>query len=352
MCDICILAGLLVNRFSINLNTLRTPNSQITYNALKKNTLKLSLFLKLSLCMALIPAIGFSAEPERYLMLKQHIFEEAYSELPRYQVTRKLFQSDAENRTASLGEDARRTLSDTSDLLGPDRGQKLLQANGICFAGYWKINQDSDFTGVFKTGSLVPIIARASTTFSGTQQSERRALGLAVKLLPNDLGDAPSLSVFTLHSVGGVTQPYVLDLSMDNEPPLGRIPRWRDVSTALKLKSTLLKADREAGSEKPSVTYRNVKALGQYNEQGSGYSPHWIRFSPATEQRIDREDFRDELRVENYADGQLIYNIDVAAQTKKKKSLANWQTIGQLVLTESVTSKACDTQLHFPHPKN
>ena len=302
--------------------------------------------------MAFVPAIAFSAESERYQLLKQNIFKEAYSELPRYQVTRKSFQSNKEESKASLEEDARRTLSDTSDLLGPERGQKLMQANGICFDGYWQINQDSDFTGVFKTGSRVPIIARASTTFSGTRQSERRALGLAVKLLPNDLGDSPSLNVFTLHSAGGVKQPFVLDLSMDNEPPLGRIPSWRDVSTALKLKSTLLKADREAGSEKPSVTYRNVKALGQYNEQGSGYSPHWIRFSPATDQRIDREDFRDELRVENYSDGQLIYNIDVAAKTKKKKSLANWQTIGQLVFTESITSKACDTQLHFPHPKN
>ncbi len=259
---------------------------------------------------------------------------------------------------AGLAADAKRTLSNFDDLLGPERGPKLLQANGICFSGYWEITEKSDFTGVFESGRRAPVIARASTIFSGTRQSERRAFGMAVKLLPDDLGDAPSLNVFSSHSAGGVTQPYVLDLSMDNEPPLGRIPSWRDISTALKLKSTLLQADREAGSVDPSVTYRGVAALGEYNVQGLSRSPHWIRFSPATEERVDREDFRDELRVENYQGNQLTYNIDVGDQAgvvdkaKKKKSSALWQTIGKLVFTESITSNVCDTQLHFPHPKN
>ncbi len=325
---------------------------------LKNLKFKLLLPMQLSLCAACFLSLPLAAESERYQLLKQRVFAEAYAELPRYEVTRRSFEGSSGGGTAGLAEDAKRTLSSHDDLLGPERGPKLLQANGICFAGYWEISEQSGYTGVFELGRRVPVIARASTIFSGTRQSERRSFGMAVKLLPDDLGDAPSLSVFSSHSAGGVTQPYMLDLSMDNEPPLGRIPSWRDIRTALKLKSILLKADGQAGSDKPSITYRGVAALGQYNVQGSGRSPHWIRFSPGTQERIDREDFRDELRVENYRGNQLVYNIDVGDQAdvldkaKKKKSSALWQTIGKLVFTESITSRVCDTQLHFPHPKN
>lgn len=329
---------------------------------MKKPVHKPVKLIPLSVFMAIFSTALFAADTERYSdryeRLREQVFAAAYDILPRYEVTRKSFQSNSENGSASLGEDARRTLSSTHDLLGPERGPKLLQANGICFSGYWEIDKDNSFTGVFTSGSQIPVLARASTIFSGTLQSERRALGLAVKLIPKDLGDAPSLNVFTSHSVGGVTQPYLLDLSMDNEPPLGRIPSWRDIPTAIKLKSTLLEADREAGSVNPSITYRGISALGEYNARGSVKSPRWIRFSPKTRERIDKEDFRDELRVENYPGKTLVYNIDVGDQTnvenktKKKKSSAAWQTVGQLVFTKSITSRVCDTQLHFPHPKN
>ncbi len=284
--------------------------------------------------------------------LKRQIFEEPYTQLPRYQVTTKLFKRNQKSQPSNLLDDAKRTLRDNNDLLAPGRGQKLLQANGICFAGEWTINKGSEFTGLFKDASRVPILARASTTFSGTLQKERRAFGLAVKFLPEDLGDAASLNIFTLHSAGGVTQKYMLDLNVDNEPPLGRIPRFKDIATALKLKSTLLKADREAGSEKPSVTYRTVAPLAAYGEKGSVVAPRWVRFSAANKERVDQADFRDELRVENYADHQLIYNIDVGHHSSLKKSKATWQTIGKLTFTESVTSEACDTRLHFAHPRN
>jgi len=81
---------------------------------------------------------------------------------------------------------------------------------------------------------------------------------------------------------------------------------------------------------------------------------NWVRFSPLTAHRADQNDFRDELRVENYPDKQIVYAIEVAEplNQKNRKRDASWQTIGQLVLNESVTSDACDTRLHFTHPKN
>lgn len=295
--------------------------------------------------------VSAAQSQNRYQSLKDVIFATPYDSLPYYKVSKALFKSKQKGAESRLLKDARRTLSSSDDLLGKDRGQKLLQANGICFAGEWVIDQDSNFTGLYRKTTRVPVIARASASFSGTKQNERRALGLAVKLLPDDLGASASLNVFALHSVGGVKTKYLLDLSLDNEPPLGRIPRFQDISTALKLKSELLKADKEAGSETPSVTFRTVAPLAEYKEQNTT-APQWLRFSAANDIRIDKQDFRDELRVEHYPNGQLIYKIEVADQIKQKKSKAQWQTIGQLVLNESVTSKACDTQLHFAHSKN
>ncbi len=322
--------------------------------------------LKLRLCFAIVLLLTASIShavtkpsnevvasdtSKRYLALKQALFSNPYERLPYYKVTKALFNSGGNQPENHLLNDAKRTLASDLDLLGPERGQKLLQANGICFIGEWRIDQPSDFSGLYKPGTRVPIIARASVSFSGTKQKERRALGLAVKLLPNDLADAPSLNIFTLHSVGGVKTKHLLDLALDNEPPLGRIPRFRDISTALKLKNVLLKADKEAGSENPSVTFRSVAHLASYKET-LVVAPRWVRFSAANNIRVDKDDFRDELRVENYPDTQLVYQIEVADEPKLKKSKAQWQEIGRLVFTDSVTSKACDMQLHFSHPTN
>jgi len=307
---------------------------------------------------ALAEQAGEILTNNRFEQLRTAIFAEPYLQLPRYKVTRKLFKNTQKDQPSKLFNDAKRTLVDKSDLLEAGRGQKLLQANGICFTGDWIIDQKSTFSGLFKQDTRVPIISRISVSFSGTLQKERRALGIAVKLLPHDLGNQPSMNVFALHSVGGVQTKNVLNLAMDNEPPLGRVPRLADIPTALKLKSDLLKADKEVGSKKPSVTYRTVAPLAEYQtaeyQASEVVAPRWVRFSPLTAHRADQNDFRDELRVENYPDKQIVYAIEVAEplNQKNRKRDASWQTIGQLVLSESVTSDACDTRLHFTHPKN
>ncbi len=290
----------------------------------------------------------------RFEQLKLSIFEQPYTELPRYKVTRRLFKKTNNNQSTNLYDDAKRTLIESSDLLPPNRGQKLLQANGICFSGHWNIDNESDFSGLFRQGTKVPVISRISVSFSGTQQNERRALGIALKLLPRDLGDQASLNVFALHSVGGVKTKHVLDLAMDNEPALGRIPLFGDILTALKLKNELLKADKDVGSKEPSVNYRTVFPLAEYREQNAVSAPRWIRFTPKTVHRADEIDFRDELRVEKYPNNEIVYTIEAGVTNNQsdKKGNAKWQPLGQLVLNESTTSAACDTRLHFAHPKN
>ena len=289
----------------------------------------------------------------RFNHIKTSLFAEPYPELPYYKVSRKLFGPAKNNEKNHLLTAAKRTFDDSADLIDFPSGQKLLNANGICFIGEWRITTPNPFTGLYKQGSTSTGIIRASVALSGTQQKHKRSFGMGIKLLPEGLAEAPSLNAFVLHSMGGIKTKHLLDLSMDNQPPLGRLPSFRDLSTALRLRSDLEKADKEQGASKPKVAYRPVNQFAQYSEEaGKAVSPKWLRLSPKTHERFDKNDFRDELDVSLYPDSQIKYTIEVAAKTENgKKKKADWLEIGELVLTDSVTSKACDSRLHFQHPK-
>jgi len=288
----------------------------------------------------------------RFEHIKNTLFAAPYNELPNYKVSRKLFGPSNKTDDNKLLQAARRTFDDTSDLITLPTSQKLLNANGICFTGEWQITEQNPFTGLYQQGSVSPAIVRASVALSGTQQKHKRSFGMAIKLLPHDLGDAPSLNAFVLHSMGGVKTKHVLDLSMDNQPPLGRLPSWRDLSTALRLRSDLEKADKEKGAKKPTVSYRPVSQFAEYKQtKEQSIAPKWLKLSPLTETRLDENDFRNELNVLSYPNKQIRYAIEVAKNSDNgKKSKAKWKKIGELILKKSVTSPACDTQLHFQHP--
>lgn len=288
----------------------------------------------------------------RFHSLVRTLFSTPYQQRPNYKVNRSLFGSKGDNKDNQLRIAARRTLNDESDLIDLPTRQKLLNANGICFSGQWLITEENMYSGLYKQGTVSPAIVRASVALSGTLQKDKRAFGMAIKLLPDNLDNAASLNVFVLHSMGGTKTSHVLDLSMDNQPPLGRLPRWRDLSTALRLKRELELADKEQGAKKPSAAFRPVTIFADYQTpEGKTISPKWLRLSPSIPTRIDQDDFRDELNVEHYPNKTIIYNIDVAPNSNTgNKKHAQWQHIGELTLTASVTSSACDKQLHFKHP--
>lgn len=293
----------------------------------------------------------------RFMDLVDAVFTEPYEQRPTYKVNRKQFGKSGDKKSNHLFQAARRTLTDSRDLLEFDGGQKLVQANGICFTAQWRIHQPSDYTGLFAFETSSPAMVRASVALGGVLKKHKRAFGLAVKLLPDDLADAPSLNIFTLNSMGGVVSEHTLDLAIDNEPPLGRIPNWGDIPTALRMKRDLERADKEQlesanddNQVKPRATFRPISQLAAYRHKGLVRSPKWLRFSAQTQERIDADDFRDELSLDRYPENKIIYNIEVADDNGDKKAKAVWKNIGELLLSESVTSKACDTQLHFQHP--
>lgn len=104
-----------------------------------------SLFLFFHVFIAVTYADQVSSEvsPLDYFnKVKGAVFSDEYSALPQYKVTKKHFDRDHHNL---LFADAKRTLESSDDLIEFPAGQKLLQANGICFSGKWVMNEQSDF---------------------------------------------------------------------------------------------------------------------------------------------------------------------------------------------------------------
>jgi hypothetical protein len=287
----------------------------------------------------------------RYNDLKQQIFEVPYATLPLYQVSKKLFGKSGDHSDNHLLAAARRTLTSKEDLLAFPQRQKLLQANGICFAGQWVIDKPSAYSGQFQYLTQTPVIARASVALSGTLHTDIRAFGFALKLFPEPEKTASTLNVFVINSMGGARSRYALDYIMDNAPPLGSLPSFMQLTTAYRLLQDLKRADKMMGSKDPDVSFRPITHLAAYGQPVEVISPTWLRLTAAEDLiRMDKSDFREELRVEHYPQQTLIWNISVASHNGENKKRARWQTIGKLILTESITSKSCDQQLHFSHP--
>lgn len=346
--------------------------SQVVCNCtLAKNVARFSSPpLGLLIVVVLISALSATAsarELSSFNEIKSAVFATPYEALPQYKVTKKKFGAKGDRENNHLLAAARRTLSSTADLLEFPHGQKLFNANGICFAGVWSIDSPSPYTGQFSTGTHSLVIARASVALSGTKQRDRRAFGFALKLFPgiNEEQASATKNVFVMHSLGGTRAKHVLNLALDNEPSLGSIPSLGKLGTVLRMQSDLERADAEAGANPPQAAFRPISALAVDDASPSTVLPRWLRLVASEEMpRVDENDFRDELRVENYPNNTLIYRIDVASnqppngvdgkETGKKisKKKADWQTIGELRLNESITSPACDQTLHFAHPTN
>lgn len=306
-------------------------------------------------CVAYMP-LKANAHPQ-FEQAKSRIFTQPYTNMPHYKVSNKHFGKAGNHPDNHLLSAARRTLTSKADFITRAEPQKLLNANGVCFAGRWEISEKSDFTGLFEQGSQIPVIARASVALTGTTQKNKRAFGMALKLFPHK--EAVSRNILVLNSLVGVRTKHVLDLTMDNQPSTQGVPPWSQLSTALRLRKDLSRADKEHGG-KAQLAYRTVDhiaapALTQSEPiiDHDVVAPYWFRLrADESIPRVDANDFRDELNVKHYPDNMIKWQIEVASNNEiKNKKDADWQLIGQLILTESVISKVCDIDLHFSHPQ-
>lgn len=286
---------------------------------------------------------GFSDSQPSYAALRELLASDPYAEIPVYPVTRDLFGQAGESPDNALREAARRTLSSRADWVEFPQ-HKLLQANGICFAGVWSVDTDSPYSGLLAPGAVHPAIVRLSVMLGGTRRRDRRALGMAIKLF-DQAGAGALADVFVMEAMGGRRRDHVLDVSMDNEPDLGTLPPLRDLATARRLRADLLAADREVSGSAAQLNFRPVSQLTE-----DGLSPRWLRAKPARNTpRVEADDFRDELRLENYLEATLTFQLEVADAHSSGKRAASWRRIGSLRLDEYFLSAACDTRLHFHH---
>ena len=322
--------------------------------------------------------------------VKSLIFSDPYSSLPQYEVSRKHFDVNGEN---VLLKHAQRTLSSNANFVELDTSHKLLQANGICFAGIWKMSQNSPYSGLFQAGTEVPVIVRASVSLSGTKQRDKRAFGVAIKLFPY-AHSALTENIFLMHSLGGTKTKHVANLPMTNEPALGELPPFSQLLTAYRMESDLKEADKGFSGQKADARFRPVSHLAavqvsdahlrpaSHTEENTlelsipapttskkveidrefelksdadtkteKQGPHWLKaaLSPDTP-LVNKDDFRDELSLQHYPNQTLSWVLSAANFNDAGIDKAHWQQIGEIILTESVVSLTCDTKLHFNHP--
>jgi hypothetical protein len=250
---------------------------------------------------------------------------------------------------------ARRTLSSRADLVAFADGHKLLQPNGICFKGRWRITEYSHWTGLFQAGTDVPAIVRAPVALSATTAGARRAFALAFKLFPAYAPDVAVLTdnLFVMETLTGTRKNCVLDAKLDNQPGLGGIPgSFHDLDLGTRLREDLNAVDAALSPRGPDYGYRPVTGLVCAGTGPEGRAPHWIGLEIAADTpRIDAADFRDELRTRQDSDHRLRYVIRAADPHPRGKGHTDWRMLGALELTDSVTSARCDGRLHFAHPR-
>lgn len=246
-----------------------------------------------------------------------------------------------------LFDSAQRTLNNDAELL--PRFDKLLHANGICLKGEWIIDQDSRYTGYFAKGARGLFIGRASVALSETERGNYRAFGLAGKIFPTRNAKQPvkTANFFVIDDLGGTLTESFLDAPMINEPPVG-VNRSTVLAApiAAAAAANFSRADKNPG-------LRQVYPISELtlDDPTTAVTPRWLRVQGvAGTARLDEADFRDELDISRFPGEQVELEIAVAAPLGRSRD-KQWETIGRIILDESVISDSCDHRLHFAHPK-
>lgn len=260
--------------------------------------------------------------------------------LPQNKVSFFKLYSDGEDR---ISKDATRTLNNRADILKPF--EKLAHPNGICLKGIWEIDSQNIYSGYFKKGSKALIIARASTAMSNTKSGNTRAFGFAGKLFgtmnPDEQNTVPSANFFLIDDLGGTDALHYTDVVLTNEPPISfTYEALKNILYAIKVSSAFSNADKHPG-------IRQVYEIAELRESQNIISPKWMKIEASDNKRVDKEDFRDELKIKE--GNELVFNISVANKIIDEKK--QWQKIGTIKLDSSIVSNSCDHRLHFHHAK-
>lgn len=277
--------------------------------------------------------------------VREQLLSDPYPALPGHKVTIGSMFKAGKNL---LLRDSGTILDKEADLVPPM--QKLVHALGICLFGKWRITENTDYTGCFRSGVEHLILVRCSIQLSQPESGKRRGFGFAGKIFPtlDPNQKVKTANFITIDDLGGTFAKRFTDVALTNQPPtsvgFGLIP-FAFVFANLLL--TFRLTDTNAG-------FRPLYGLSQCGlppgEAAKG--PTWMQIKLADGmEKSDAKDFRDELRVANYKDGRLRFSISTTSE-KSPDGKLQFRRIGEIELTEDVCSESADHRIRFHHNPN
>jgi hypothetical protein len=250
-----------------------------------------------------------------------------------------------------LFEASERTLDNRSDLL--PQFDKLVHPNGVCLAGTWNITEPSQYTGYFRQGARGLFIGRASVALTQTRRGEYRAFGFAGKLFPTLDPDeqVPTANFFAIENLAGTLTPRYLDAQNTNDLITIQVNPNAFLYTPVGAAAlaAFKRADRTLDPTQPlERQLYPISELGEDNP-GQARAPRWIMIVGSRDtQRVDRDEFRDEVRLANYPQG---LRFDILVSDSGNRWAKQWSRLGHIEVTDDALTNSCDHRLHFAHPR-
>src|SRR5262249_19742424 len=151
--------------------------------------------------------------------------------------------------------------------------------------------------GYFQSGSVAPIIARASVALRETRQGKYRSFGLAGKLFPGgtEVGQerVHTANFFVIDDNGGTLQSRFLAAEMTTEPSLSLN---RSSASPLPVLIGITVAQHIADAHPERRQLYPIAEAG-VADPSKVRTPRWMLIrGAATNPRVDAPDFREELR--------------------------------------------------------
>jgi hypothetical protein len=267
-----------------------------------------------------------------------------------------------------LQRDSERTIDSKADLrFGPDgKGfRRLLHPNGVCLTGRWSIDERTEYSGYFSTGSQALIIARYSTCCSETRRGQMRSLSMVGKLFPtidpNHAEPLRTANFMTQDDIGGSEVEFINDVELRNAPDTTASRRGSGITVLLVVGLVFRRVDSQ-----PSMRQLYpIAELGKPADQPTR-APLFMRLLAASGQpRIPgaRLDFRDEIMAQLFDKGDptpkrsLKFNIELTDEgtttgsaANERRTFKNWRRVGSIVFDNAVVSHNGDAVIHFSHP--
>jgi hypothetical protein len=275
--------------------------------------------------------------------VRDQVWSDPYAVLPYHEITLDSFYGGLRNL---LLQACRRALTEKNDLV--PHFQRLVHPVGVALAGRWRMTHDSPYTGLFRKGTEALILCRCSVLLYKTLQGQYRGFAFAGKIFPtlDEHERVETVDFFTIDVLAGTLAKYFTGVELSNHPPLG-------------FNSDVLRLFWVVTATFATFIIANFNPVArpvyQVSEHGlkkgeTARTPRWMMVRGwGGSGRVDTPDFRDELRVEGYKDGRLIFEV-FAADDELPNGQRDYKKVGEIVLTESVTSDSCDHRLKFRHP--